>query len=90
MDNNAIFDEKYRVIAIDEQNLILRGVRSGEVPNHQERGSGKPSDRGGLSAGETNRAERSLTAPMLKLEQSTCGVALLVRRFCFLLLPSTA
>ena len=25
MDNNAIFDEKYRVIAIDEQNLILRG-----------------------------------------------------------------
>lgn len=31
MDNNAIFDEKYRVIAIDEQNLILRGVRSGEV-----------------------------------------------------------
>jgi len=31
MDNNAIFEEKYRVIAIDEQNLILRGVRSGEV-----------------------------------------------------------
>ena len=31
MDNNAIFDEKYRVIAIDEQNLILRGIRSGEV-----------------------------------------------------------
>jgi hypothetical protein len=31
MDNNAIFDERYRVIAIDEQNLILRGVRSGEV-----------------------------------------------------------
>jgi len=31
MDNNAIFGEKYRVIAIDEQNLILRGVRSGEV-----------------------------------------------------------
>ena len=31
MDNNAIFGEKYRVIAIDEQNLILRGVQSGEV-----------------------------------------------------------
>jgi hypothetical protein len=31
MDNNGIFEEKYRVIAIDEQNLILRGVRSGEV-----------------------------------------------------------
>jgi hypothetical protein len=31
MDNKAIFDEKYRVIAIDEQNLILRGIRSGEV-----------------------------------------------------------
>jgi len=31
MDNNAIFEERYRVIAIDEQNLILRGVRSGEV-----------------------------------------------------------
>lgn len=31
MDNNAIFDERYRVIAIDEQNLILRGIRSGDV-----------------------------------------------------------
>ena len=31
MDNNAIFGERYRVIAIDDQNLILRGVRSGEV-----------------------------------------------------------
>jgi len=31
MDNNAIFEERYRVIAIDEQNLILRGIRSGEV-----------------------------------------------------------
>ncbi len=31
MENNAIFDEKYRVIAIDEQNLILQGIRSGEV-----------------------------------------------------------
>ena len=31
MDNNAIFGERYRVIAIDEQNLILRGIRSGDV-----------------------------------------------------------
>jgi hypothetical protein len=31
MDNNAIFEERYRVIAIDEQNLILRGIRSGDV-----------------------------------------------------------
>jgi hypothetical protein len=31
MDNNAIFEERYRVIAIDEQSLILRGVRSGDV-----------------------------------------------------------
>jgi len=31
MDNNAIFDERYRVIAIDDQNLVLRGIRSGDV-----------------------------------------------------------
>ena len=31
IDNNAIFDQKYRVIAIDDQNLILRGIRSGDV-----------------------------------------------------------
>ena len=31
MDNNAIFGERYRVIAIDDQNLILRGIRSGDV-----------------------------------------------------------
>jgi len=31
MDKNAIFEERYRVIAIDDQNLVLRGVRSGEV-----------------------------------------------------------
>jgi hypothetical protein len=31
MDNNGIFQERYRVIAIDEQNLILRGIRSGDV-----------------------------------------------------------
>jgi hypothetical protein len=31
MDNNAIFEEKYRVIAIDQQNLILRGISSGDV-----------------------------------------------------------
>ncbi len=31
MGENAIFDERYRVVAVDEQDLILRGVRSGEV-----------------------------------------------------------
>jgi hypothetical protein len=31
MDNNAIFEQQYRVIAIDDQNLILRGIRSGDV-----------------------------------------------------------
>ena len=31
MDNDAIFGERYRVIAIDDQNLILRGIRSGDV-----------------------------------------------------------
>jgi len=31
MDNNAIFGERYRVIAIDDQNLVLRGIRSGDV-----------------------------------------------------------
>jgi hypothetical protein len=27
----AIFDERYRVVAIDSQRLIIRGVRTGEV-----------------------------------------------------------
>jgi hypothetical protein len=27
----GIFDERYRVVAVDGQNLIIRGVRSGEV-----------------------------------------------------------
>ncbi len=27
----AIFDEQYRVVAIDSQRLVIRGVRSGEV-----------------------------------------------------------
>jgi hypothetical protein len=31
MDNQAIFGEKYRVIAIDDQNLVLQGIRTGDV-----------------------------------------------------------
>jgi hypothetical protein len=31
MEVTAMFDENYRVIAIDDQSLILRGIRSGEV-----------------------------------------------------------
>jgi hypothetical protein len=31
MEENAIFDEKYRVIAVEAQSLTLRGIRSGEV-----------------------------------------------------------
>ena len=31
MEKSAIFEEKYRVIAVDEQSLVLRGERSGEV-----------------------------------------------------------
>ena len=27
----AIFDEKYRVVAVESQSLTIRGVRSGEV-----------------------------------------------------------
>jgi hypothetical protein len=27
----ALFDEKYRVIAVDSQRLVIRGVHSGEV-----------------------------------------------------------
>jgi hypothetical protein len=27
----AIFDEKYRVVAVESERLIVRGVRSGEV-----------------------------------------------------------
>src|ERR1700690_410520 len=29
--NMAIFDEKYRVVAVESQRLVIRGVRSGEV-----------------------------------------------------------
>jgi len=31
MDNDAIFEERYRVIAINEQNLVVQGVRTGDV-----------------------------------------------------------
>lgn len=27
----AIFDEQYRVVAVDSQRLVIRGVRTGEV-----------------------------------------------------------
>jgi hypothetical protein len=30
-DHMAIFDEQYRVVGIDSQRLVIRGVRSGEV-----------------------------------------------------------
>jgi len=30
-DAMAIFDEKYRVVAVESQSLTIRGVRSGEV-----------------------------------------------------------
>ena len=31
MENTAIFGEKYRVVAVEAQSLILRGVHSGDV-----------------------------------------------------------
>jgi hypothetical protein len=31
MERAAIFDESYRVVAVDDQSLVVRGVRSGEV-----------------------------------------------------------
>ncbi len=31
MDKRAIFEERYRVIAIDEQNLVVQSVRTGDV-----------------------------------------------------------
>ena len=31
MSEPALFRERYRVVAVDEQSLVLKGVRSGEV-----------------------------------------------------------
>lgn len=31
MEQSPLFDEKYRVVAVDDHSLILRGVESGEV-----------------------------------------------------------
>jgi hypothetical protein len=31
MDKQAIFGERYRVIAIDDQNLVLQGISTGDV-----------------------------------------------------------
>ena len=31
MEDTGLFAERYRVIAVDAQNLVLRGIRSGEV-----------------------------------------------------------
>ena len=72
MDNNAIFDEKYRVIAIDEQNLILRGIRSGEVLTI-ECGSGKPAHRKRLPPREAHRPERSIHRHEQLIDRSCVG-----------------
>ncbi len=31
MENDAIFTQRYRVVAVDERNLVLKGIHSGEV-----------------------------------------------------------
>jgi hypothetical protein len=31
MADHAIFSQRYRVVAVDERNLVLKGVHSGEV-----------------------------------------------------------
>jgi len=31
MNDNAIFGQRYRVVAVDERNLVLKGIHSGEV-----------------------------------------------------------
>jgi hypothetical protein len=31
MSNHAIFGQRYRVVAVDERNLVLKGLHSGEV-----------------------------------------------------------
>ncbi|HEY6185468.1 MAG TPA: hypothetical protein VIW67_24730 [Terriglobales bacterium] len=31
MTNDAIFSQRYRVVAVDERNLVLKGIHSGEV-----------------------------------------------------------
>ena len=31
MNDDAIFTQRYRVVAVDERNLVLKGIHSGEV-----------------------------------------------------------
>ena len=31
MSNHAIFEQRYRVVAVDERNLVLKGIHNGEV-----------------------------------------------------------
>jgi hypothetical protein len=31
MTNDAIFTQRYRVVAVDERNLVLKGIHSGDV-----------------------------------------------------------
>ncbi len=31
MTDHAIFGQRYRVVAVDERNLVLKGIHSGEV-----------------------------------------------------------
>jgi hypothetical protein len=31
MDKNSIFDEQYRVVSVEDDRLLLRGILSGEV-----------------------------------------------------------
>jgi hypothetical protein len=42
MSQDAIFNEQYRVIAVDDRSLILRGIHSGEMLTIQNAGPDTP------------------------------------------------
>ena len=59
MKETALFDERYRVIAVDDQSLVLRGVRSGDVLTITNADPQSTAAAGGLSSWEVDRVKRS-------------------------------
>lgn len=52
MDQPTIFNEKYRVIAVDDQSLILRGIHSGELLTINHVGSDVPLSQAEFAVGQ--------------------------------------
>lgn len=66
MKKAPIFNEAYRVIAVDDQSLVVRGVRSGEVLTIYAADFASPFNRDDYPVGQL----MALTAPNVEVAHS--------------------